>query len=325
MILNIPDPVRLASLLQTTPRELNGVLRRADEFYEELVVHDPRKPDKPRHVVSASGKLRTLQQRLYTDVLSNLYRSPHSHGGVPRRNVLTNVAPHLGQRYVFTTDIANFYPNIHRERVARFFFLLGCSIEVARLCTRLCTFSHRLEQGLVTSPVLADQLLRPVDDRIAGACEKLGLTYTRFVDDLAISSPFDLEASGIPQLVATILTEHGFRPHPKKVSFGKVCDSASITGIRLRNGHPDVKREYIEELERQLKDAASLTEGGEFVGPYLTESQMRGKVHFVTWVNPGRKKQLFAILKRIDWLKVCTEGAARGLVAKHRNVVSVGN
>ena len=324
MNLDIPDAQRLALLLRTTPRELNGVLRRADDFYDELVVHDPRKPDKPRHVVSARGKLRTLQQRFHADVLSTLYRSPHSHGGVRGRSVLTNVAPHLGQRFVFTTDIANFYPSIHRERGARLFAGLGCSVEVARLCTRLCTFRHRLEQGLVTSPALADQLLRPVDDRIAGACAKLGLTYTRFVDDLAISAPFDLDASGIPHLVHTILTEHGFRPHPDKTSFEAVERDASIAGVRFRNGHPDVRRDYVAEVERQLKDAASLAEGGEFVGPYLTESQMRGKVHFVTWVNPGRKRQLFALLKKIDWLKVSEQGRTRGLVANRRKVMAGG-
>ena len=50
-----------------------------------------------------------------------------------------------------------------------------------------------LALGLITSPILADQMMDCVDDRIGGACRKAGLVYTRYVDDLTISGPYDLE------------------------------------------------------------------------------------------------------------------------------------
>lgn len=130
--------------------------------------------------------------------------SRYSHGGVPRRSILTNVRPHLGQSFVFTTDVSDFFPNIHQQRVFDLFCRLGCSPQVASLCTGLCTYRHCLAQGLITSPILADHLMCAVDRRIEGIRYKHDLIYTRFMDDLAISGPFDLKRSGIPSLVQRI-------------------------------------------------------------------------------------------------------------------------
>lgn len=321
-MLNIKTPGQLASLLKTSVRRLCGVLRRADEFCEELLLLDPRKPGRPRPVVSPRGPLRAWQKLFHSAALApSLTRSPHSHGGVPGRSILTNVLPHLGSAFVFTADIASFYPSIRRERVACLFRRLGCSGEVADLCTRLCTFRHRLEQGLITSPALADQLMRPVDERIAGVCRELGLAYTRFVDDLAVSGPFDLGASGVPALVRRILAEHGFRPNPDKDSIGAVAEGAAVTRLRFPCGHPDVARAFADELDRQLADAALLAEGRAFDGPYFTEAQIRGRVQFVGWVNPGRLRRLRALLSRIDWGRVRQEARARGLEADVKRVV----
>src|SRR5262249_55497729 len=160
-----------------------------------------------------------------------LDRSVYSHGGVRGRNILTNVRPHLKQAFLFTTDICDFYPSVHRQRVFDLFLNLGCSTQVAHLCTRLCTYQHRLAQGLLTSPFLADHLMRPVDERIGAFCRQADLVYTRFVDDLAISGPFDLERSGFPSLVERILSENGFAVNEGKRLFGAVARGATVTNL----------------------------------------------------------------------------------------------
>jgi RNA-directed DNA polymerase len=327
--LRLTHPAQVAQLLDTQLPHLCNVLRRADEYYDEFELQDPRNPSKVRHVVGANGVLRAWQSRFYKQsLLPNLKRSPHSHGGVPGRSTLTNVNAHQGQRFVFTVDVAAFYPSIHRERVVGLFKRLGCTEDVARICARLCTYRHRLEQGLVTSPILADLLMRPVDDRIAAACRKIAdrrgtrtLTYTRFVDDLAISSPFDLASSGIPGLVNRILKEHGFRRNASKDQFGAVSENASITRLRFPNGHPDVERTYIVELDRQLADHARLGRDEPFDGPYYTQQQIRGRVLYVCRINPGRRRQLLAMLRTVDWAAARTEAYLRGLVVARKRVV----
>jgi RNA-directed DNA polymerase len=321
-LIRLNQPQELAELLQARVPELHSVLRNADAYYEELLLLDPAKPTRPRRVISAHGVLRLWQSRLYSRLLMpNGVRSPYSHGGVAGRNILTNVKPHLGQSFVFTADIASFYPNIQRERIYRLFAHLGCSDEVARLCTRLCTYRHRLEQGILTSPILAEQLMHRVDDRISSCCHKLGLVYTRFVDDIAISGRFSLKASGLPDLVYRVLAEHGFRCNHTKTSFGDVDRGASITHLRFPKGHPDVERSYAQELERQLADAANLGRCEQFDGPNFTEAQIHGRVRFVSWVNPGRRKRLYSLMAKVDWARVRLEARRRGLESVAKRLV----
>jgi RNA-directed DNA polymerase len=313
-VLNLQKPDELASALKTPVRALFQIVKHADQYYEDLILLDPRKPGKERPVVNARGKLRRLQQLFYQHLLlPNLQRSPHSHGGVPGRNILTNIQPHLDQAFVFTTDICNFYPSVHRQRVLKLFLGWGCSRDMAELCTRLCTYRHCLAQGLVTSPILADYLVRPVDDRIAGVCRNHGLVYTRFVDDIAISGPFDLEHSGFAKLIERILNENGF-PVNEKRRFGSVTEGASITKLRFPHGHPDVAKSYRQEVIRQLADVGKLAAGEPFEGPYYTESQIRGRVQFICSVNPGHRRHLMSLVKKVNWSLVRSEAEKRNLV-----------
>src|SRR5690606_20655991 len=133
--------------------------------------------------------------------LPKLSPSACSHGGVPGRGVKTNIEQHLGSVFGFTTDIANFFPSISHDRIHELFLRrFECSPDVARVFNRLCTYQHHLALGLVTSPLLADQVMQPIDARIAAACSAAGLPYTRFVDDISITGHFDMDQarSGIP-------------------------------------------------------------------------------------------------------------------------------
>ena len=71
-----------------------------------------------------------------------------------------NAERHLRSQFAFSCDIMEFYPSIHSSRVYRLFAKIqGCSPDVARLLTRLCTYRYHLALGLITSPLLADQFL----------------------------------------------------------------------------------------------------------------------------------------------------------------------
>ena len=107
--------------------------------------------------------------------------SDFSHGGVRGRHIKTNVEPHLKSTFVFTTDISNFYPTISHNRVYRLFSRdFCCSPDVAESAPRLCTYKHHLALGLITSPILADQVIAPIDARIGGVPQGgLGLHSVR--------------------------------------------------------------------------------------------------------------------------------------------------
>lgn len=320
-MLRIRQVKHLAHRLSVTVKVLEKVAESPNRWYTELVVRDPAKPTKPRDVLSIRGQLRAIQSRmLRTILLPVLPVSQFSHGGVRRRHIKTNVEPHVGSDFVFTTDISAFFPSISHDSVYQLFTkTFQCAPDVARFCTKLCTHDHHLALGLITSPMLADQVLADVDERIAGACRNAGLVYTRYVDDLTISGPFDLQRSGFPELFQRILAQHGFCINPEKHCFGRITE-VPITKIRVNGGHLDVRREYLAQLERQLADARSLAAGDQFDGLYYTEGQIWGRIQFVSWVNPGRRRTLVREFRAIRWDKVSEEAERRGLIAAKKTL-----
>jgi hypothetical protein len=312
-MLRIRQIRHLAHRLGVNVETLEKVVETPERWCEELELHDPAKPTRVRRVLNVVGPLRRLQTRMLRDPA--LSPSQFSHGGVRGRHIKTNIEPHLNSTFVFTTDISNFYPSIRHHRVYRLFCeAFQCSPDVARICTKLCTHDHHLALGLITSPILADQMMDRVDQRIGGACQKAELSYTRYVDDLTISGPYDLAKSGVPDLVQRILEQNGFLVKANKTQFGRLAEGTPITKIRVNRGHPDVGKEYMNELQRQLADAKSIASGGAFDGPYFAEGQIRGRIEFVCWVNPGRRRTLLRSFRAIAWDKVSEEAKKRRLV-----------
>src|SRR5262249_20589174 len=144
-------------------------------------------------------------------LLPKLHPTKCSHGGVRRRSPLTNARAHLGNTFAFVADISGFFPAISISRVYEMFCRHACRAEVARMLTRLCTFDYHLAIGLVTSPIIANEIFRPIDERIEHACRRMNLVYTRFMDDITISGKFELSDSGIHASVRNIIERHGFK------------------------------------------------------------------------------------------------------------------
>lgn len=312
----------LAHHLGTSAVELKRVLHSPRAYYDELLLLDPKKPERERPVLSVKAPLRKWQSRFYRDVLlRSLKPSEFSHGGTRGRSIKTNAEEHIGSQFVYKTDISNFYPSIHDTRVYRQFVdRFGCPPRIADLCCRLCTYKHHLALGLSTSPILADQLLQDVDARIGAACRKAELVYTRYVDDVTISGAYNMNHAGIPQLVDKILREHGFESKASK-SEADSNGEIDITGVRVIDGRLDVAKDYALELDRQLNDALSLANDGPFDGPYYTYAQLVGRVRFVCWINPRRAKNVKSKLARIGSRKLAQHAIERRFVRTKKRLV----
>ncbi|WZO98622.1 reverse transcriptase family protein [Isosphaeraceae bacterium EP7] len=282
-----------------------------------MLLIDPRKPDKVRVVLDVFGLRKQLLGSLYKRLfLKRLTPSVFSHGGVRGRSIVSNANAHRASVHVYKADISDFFPTIHRQKVYDTIVgKFGCSPDVASICTRLCTHNHHLALGLTTSPILADQIMSRVDERIGAACKKEGLVYTRFVDDMTISGSFDLEQSGFINLIAKIVKQDGFEINASKNTFGRLSDGLSITSLRIRKGRLDVRSEYCDEVERQIRDARSLIDTTEnFEGPYFTPTQIFGRVQFVSTINRGRGYRLLRQYRSVDWSRVVEAAALAGLV-----------
>lgn len=322
-MLQVRSERSLAEMLDVPLYKLKNDLGRLDECVRHFIIIDPAKPDKQRSVIQIGKFWRRYVGRLMERLLlPRLEASPHNHGGVRGRSILSNASAHEKSTYVYTADIADFFPSIHHYRIYELFVeAFECSPHVARICTRLCTYDYHLAVGIPTSPLLADQAMSEIDARIHGACESAGLAYTRFIDDLTISGGFDFVGSGFLGLVPRIVEEHGFRLNPKKIETGRLAKGLQVTKLRINKGRPDVAREYLQKLIGQMEDAARLADGGDFLGPYFTPDQIYGRICFVRSIRWSRGGDLMRRFGAVPWAKVEAEAKRRGLVAERKRLV----
>ena len=314
----------LAELVGFSEGELRLTAEFAESFVTPLTAWDPVR--KPRAVISVHGPLRAFQEQFYKQVLRPRIRpSRWSFGAVKGRHLVNHAQKHVGSIFVYKADLSNFYPSIGIDRVNRHFLkALRCSPEVSKFLTRLCTYDFHLALGLITSPVLANQLMHPIDARIGALCEAHHCVYTRWVDDITISAQWDLSGSKVPEKVNAILASHGLAEKASKRDFGRLENGPAITGIRIRKGKIDVTEEFLVELHRQLSDHAALAMNGQFAGPFQSYSQLAGRVNFAAWVNPGRGPSLQNRLRSINWKAIEANAIQRGLVVKKKIVTKRG-
>jgi len=286
-----------------------------NELIDEFTIIDPSGKRKNRDVIAVRGDLRLIQERLLRRLFQKSFEpSPHSHGTVPGRNIKSNAMPHAGSRFFYQTDIAGFYPSIHSKRLHLFFRQNGCFGETAGALTTLTSLDNHLALGLITSPILAEAIIRESDIRIAASCCKLGLVYTRYVDDICISAKFDLRKAGIDSSVRKILSQNGFAIQKSKDIFSRIEDSCTVAGVCIRRNRLMAAPDYVNQLHLDLDHAAELALGGSSPAFFYTVEQLRGRVQFVRWLNGGQAAGLLKKFRSINWQRHRNESLQRRLV-----------
>lgn len=178
---------------------------------------------------------------------------PHIHGGVSGKSNITNALPHKGKKYVLTTDLQDFYPNISPKHIVNAILRLGYSHHYAHWIAKLTTWKHQVPQGAPTSGHIANIVFLQTDEKLIELCERYDITYTRYVDDLTFSSPQNFEAK-IPEILNIIMTG-GFKINRRKTKFSA---KQNITGIEVFNNRIDAPSKIKSKMEEEsLTDAPS--------------------------------------------------------------------
>jgi len=173
------------------------------------------KPPKLRVIDNPSEELKVVQSLITERLLKQVQLPDHVCGGVKGKSILDNVALHSNSSVLIKIDIARFFPSITNVHVYRVWTgLLGCSPQISGLLTQLTTFERHLPQGAPSSTLLANLVLYSVDGPIRAECERLGIRYSSWIDDLSFSSN---EPRPIVPLVIATLQKNGFRIARKKL------------------------------------------------------------------------------------------------------------
>lgn len=297
--LRIRSVKHLASTLGISNEFLLKLKENIPQYYHTF---DREVKGKDRTLVEAKRPLKILQRRILDNLLVRLPRSASSFGQAKGRTIKDNAKVHARSSYIIKLDIKDFYPSIHSTKVYKFFTTKQeCSPDVAHILTALTTYNYSLPLGTSTSPMLADLIVKPIDVRINGMANKLGLKYTRYVDDLTMSGNFPLER--MKRVVIKVLKESGFKTKKEKLIYyrPKFGEERIITGVRIEYGHISVPLDYMGALETELKNAIYQSKRKEVNGEFQNREHYRGKITYVKWLDPKLGEKLLKLYRKVKW------------------------
>ncbi len=242
------------------PKDIESIASNIDAHYKEWTENKPDKKNgglkkymdgtiKTRTIRPSSKKLKKIQRRIKDKILEPISLPSHIHGGVKKRSNITNAKPHQGNKYLLTTDLQSFFPNIKQNTIFNTFLKLGYSNHYSHWVTKMTTWKYELPQGTPTSTHLANLVFLKTDFRIIDFCNKNNITYTRYVDDLTFSSPVCFKHL-ISELLGIILSS-GFRISYRKTKYE---GNQNITGIDVFNNYIDAPKRIIDKAVEESLD-----------------------------------------------------------------------
>jgi RNA-directed DNA polymerase len=200
-------------------------------------------------------------------VLQCIYE-PHeaATGFVLERSIVDNAKKHVGHHYVLNMDLKDFFHTFDRNRVKMGFMyepfnLNGDKEPLAFLLASLCTHPFEIDgeiktvlpQGSPTSPTLTNILCKKLDRRLTGLANRFGATYTRYADDITLSSPHNIYTDEIlnKELKRIIEEDQELVINPKKTRLQKAGYRQEATGL-IVNDKVNVRRRYVKQIRMWL-------------------------------------------------------------------------
>ena len=318
----LSTPAELARALGLSIPRLRWLAFHAEVATRTHYVHFtvPKKGGGERTLSAPHRTLALAQRWVFEQIVSKLPAEPAAHGFLPGREHPHQRPAARGTARGREPRPQGFFPSIGLPRVRKVFERAGYSPAVATILALLCTECPRrsvvldgctyhvatgprgLPQGACTSPGLSNQVARRLDRRLTGLATKLGLTYTRYADDLTFSTGREEEpcVGYLLARVRHIAQDEGFTVNESKTRVQRRNTAQMVTGLVV-NDRPGVRREEVRQLRAILHRAQ--TEGLDRQnreGHPDFRAWLRGKIAFVRMARPEVGDRLLAALVALE-------------------------
>lgn len=253
-----------------------------------------------RVITSPVDVLKDIQVRVLTRLLYHIPVSNASHGFVPGRSIVTNAMTHQHSAHLINLDLKDAFPSVSRHRVElglqmglgrvvkKFGLRFSTEVreELIQLLGLLLTYNDQLPQGAPTSGYLLNIAASALDARLFTLIQKdaVGVTYTRYADDLSFTSKDEPLTTEFLDKVKRIIRRSGFRWNPRKTHRASLekGQSIEICGIYVDGGQLRLPRDKMDMYRSILRRATTKILTGQL--DEATKRQIQGVVGFVEMV-----------------------------------------
>mgnify|MGYP000983067651 CR=1 FL=1 len=250
----------LARALNLSEPQLRTIAGAANSHYREFSI--PKRDGTPRLVSGPTEELKIVQRRINRQIFERVKFPEYLFGSIKEKCYIHNANYHSRAQVVISLDVKNYFPSIKRARVLDIFqIFFEFSPGVAEILTNLCTKNNEVPQGACTSSYLANLAFFDIEHRLVYNLSSEGLTYSRLIDDITISSKDLIPKKKLDSLIKRVsgfLKTKGFHLKRSKTRISSKQNKESpieITGLRINLGKPSAKKEnrvYVRNEVRQL-------------------------------------------------------------------------
>ena len=215
----------------------------ADQYVKYDVWEIPKRSGGTRTIKSpATIGLRTAQADFLAAVeKAKWVPSNNAHGFVKDRNCKSALQVHQKHhsRWFLKMDIKSFFDTttaaMVRDALDYVFPFNQLSDSEKNTLITITTYENTVPQGALTSPFICNMVLVPFDYALQKYCHEHSLIYTRYADDLLISSEVKFDWQEVQEEVQKLLAMLGYQINTEKTRFGSFNGRNWNLGIMYNN------------------------------------------------------------------------------------------
>lgn len=233
--------IQVVACLFGVSGSLIGVMsRRPVRYYRTFTI---RTGKKHRRINAPRVALKVIQKWLGTHIASAVDFGPAVFGFVRGRSAADAAHVHCGADWVYSVDIADFFPSVTPGQVCESLQEIGYSEASAQLVANLATLNEGLAQGSPASPVLSNLVFRRTDGLLGQLATECDSRFTRYADDIVFSGVGDFP-SRMPDAVAGIVSQMGWKLAPSKVHLGIRPRRLKVHGLLVNGANVRLTKGY---------------------------------------------------------------------------------
>lgn len=317
----------LAIALEIPFQEFKDLIRFREYCYKFYAISKRR--GGVRQISAPFSNLKPIQKWINQEILAHVPISEQAMGFRTGKSIRQNADPHTSKKFILNMDLLKFFDTITEYRVYQIFAGIGyapnLALDLARLTTvplpeaYYDTFSDKeqelfqnyfdkewgvLPQGAPTSPALSNMAAISLDSRLAALADASGCAFTRYADDITISSD---TYEALPKLneLAAIIREEGFLVNWKKAKIFKRGQRQLVTGLTVTSGL-HVPKNYRKDVARHIHfclkygPEAHLKRIGKSDKKFYKD-WLEGRILYINAISPAIGRSLLADFNAIKW------------------------
>lgn len=261
----ISNVANLANALGVSEVELKRIsnLKDSDKYQ---IFYINKSDGRQRQIHKPCKDIRNIQRRINHRIFKEIVIWPeYLYGSVPKQKEVepqdyVNCAKnHCGAKSILKLDIQDFFDNISENLVKSIFLnFFKYSNNVASILTKICCVDSKVPQGGLTSSYLASLCLYSMEPKTVLRLHNKKLKYTRFVDDITVSSQKEnFDFSAIINVIETALNSLDLPLNKQKIVIQKFSsEPMKVHNLRVDFSTPRYDRQEYKRIKSAIHKLA---------------------------------------------------------------------